>query len=75
VDVVGDGFSVDAGPEEQWNRYQEDRQDCLTLFGCQQAFVEALLDHPIPQWHPYDAVAVSDNPADLAHVRRECPVE
>lgn len=39
----------------------------------EQAFVEALMDRPLPIWHPYDAVP-DDSISEKEAVREQCPV-
>jgi hypothetical protein len=55
--------------------------DCVRALGydvppppSKQAFVEQLVAHPIPSWHPYDEVFQRGNPAEIQRVEAECPI-
>jgi hypothetical protein len=39
-----------------------------------QSFVEDLVSHPIPSWHPYDPVYEAGRMADIQRVEAECPI-
>ncbi len=55
--------------------------DCVRALGydvppapSKQAFVEQLVDHPIPSWHPYDKVFQRGNRAEIQRLEEECPI-
>lgn len=40
-----------------------------------QAFIDQMLEHPIPQWHPYDGVVRDGDPGQIQQVEEHCPLQ